>query len=261
MATMIAEASPSALFDWAKGFWELQPLQGIEEPNLVDLGIWTTFWAALYGCLCLLMPKECPDWVIRIHSNLHCAVILLLAGRCIFVVDERHPLSAARLNEANTPLQNLTMVISAGYFLFDLVWCLVYMGKDYTMLGHHVSSAAGLVASLLLGKSGYEAVAVLAGAEITNPFLSVRWFLRHLKAYDTPFACLNDTVFALTFAFVRVMAYHYFITGIDAHLVMKLGGLFLYLLSVVWCVLIFQVYARRYILKTARRRQPQLKAE
>jgi hypothetical protein len=54
-----------------------------------------------------------------------------------------------------------------------------------------------------LGESGYESAAVLAGAELTNPFLAVRWFLKALGYYNTPFGLVNDTFFAVTFTFLR----------------------------------------------------------
>ena len=119
---------------WPASVWDCQPLAGLADPKLGDLATWTLFWAALYGCLHLALPKERPDWISRIESSLHACVALvrlsisafsekihvlsfaqILAGRCIFIEDERHPLDPTRLHELNTPLQNLTLVISCGY--------------------------------------------------------------------------------------------------------------------------------------------------
>lgn len=64
-----------------------------------------------------------------------------------------------------------------------------------------------LVVSLILGESGYEAVITLAGAEITQPFLQTRWYLRELGMYNNnTFAWINDTIFLLTFTFMRYTA-------------------------------------------------------
>eukprot|EP00730_Choanoeca_flexa_P012611 TRINITY_DN4446_c0_g1_i1.p1 TRINITY_DN4446_c0_g1~~TRINITY_DN4446_c0_g1_i1.p1 ORF type:complete len:197 (+),score=26.75 TRINITY_DN4446_c0_g1_i1:455-1045(+) len=179
-----------------------------------------------------------------------------LAFRCIFVEDDRHPLDPARLHEPNTALQNLTLVVSSGYFMFDLGWCLIYQ-QDPTMLVHHFSSAAALITSLLLGESGYESAAVLAGAELTNPFLAVRWFLKSMDQYNTAFGLLNDTIFAVTFSFLRIgwgsgMFYNYFIRGVEGHPLIKLGGGLLYLISVFWCVMIWKVYITKHFLSATK---------
>eukprot|EP00045_Choanoeca_perplexa_P022278 m.8960 g.8960 ORF g.8960 m.8960 type:complete len:255 (-) comp9327_c0_seq1:6-770(-) len=235
---------------WPSSIWDCQPLAGLHDPTLVDLLIWSAFWTALYACLTIAMPKEKPDWVIRIHSTLHATIALTLSFRCIFVEDERHPLDPSRLHEPNTALQNLTLVMSSGYFLFDFIWCMVYE-REATMLAHHVSSAIALVASLLLGESGYETTAVLAGSELTNPFLATRWYLKSLGYYKTRFGFINDTFFAVTFTFLRIgwgsgMFYNYFIRGVEGHPLIKVGGGLLYLISVYWCFMIWKVYRYKW---------------
>ena len=60
-----------------------------------------------------------------------------------------------------------------------------------------------MATSLFLGESGYEATAALAGAELTNPFLAVRWYLKSLGMYQSRFGMINDAIFTVSFTFVR----------------------------------------------------------
>ena len=45
-------------------------------------------------------------------------------------------------------------------------------------MAHHFVSLSGLFWCLITGYYGTEAIATIAGAEVTNPLLQARWFLR-----------------------------------------------------------------------------------
>jgi hypothetical protein len=143
------------------------------------------------------------------------------------------------------------MQISLGYFLFDVVWCLVYQADDYVMLIHHVASISGLVAGLYLGTSGTELVATIGGAEFSNPMLQSRWFLREVGLYDTAYDFVTDTIFTVSFAFVRFgvgtpLLYCTFREG-RTHWFLMIGATALYILSIVWFVAIAKMYHKRYM--------------
>ncbi len=72
------------------------------------------------------------------------------------------------------------------------------------MLLHHVFSILGITAVLLRGNSGTEMMAAIFGAEITNPLLQVRWFLRTLGKHKTWYYEINDILFMSLFGIMRL---------------------------------------------------------
>lgn len=61
----------------------------------------------------------------------------------------------------NTPLQDLTLVVSLGYFLFDLTWCLHHQTETFIMIVHHVTSVISIGLVLFERTSAAEAVSYI----------------------------------------------------------------------------------------------------
>ena len=72
------------------------------------------------------------------------------------------------------------------------------------MLLHHTLSIAGLTTCFVLGWWGTEMVATIFGAEITNPLLQLRWFLRETGKYNTLLGDIVDIAFMFLFGFFRI---------------------------------------------------------
>ena len=72
------------------------------------------------------------------------------------------------------------------------------------MLLHHTLSIAGLTTCFALGWWGTEMVTTIFGAEITNPLLQLRWFLRETGNYKTLFGDIVDLSFMFLFGFFRI---------------------------------------------------------
>lgn len=140
-------------------------------------------------------------------------------------------------------MQTITMQVSLGYFLFDLAFCTYYRDEKMLMLVHHFSSILGLLYGLLTGVSGAEVVATVAGAEITNPSLHTRWFVLHSNQYrGSTLALVNDIVFTATFFAARVLVgtvlTFMVLTSPRVHWPVKVGGVILYILGIVWFICI-----------------------
>jgi hypothetical protein len=75
------------------------------------------------------------------------------------------------------------MQICLGYFIFDFAWLLVHQPTEYVMMVHHITSGSGLLFSLYYGVSGCELLATIGGAEVSNPLLQARWFLKETKQH------------------------------------------------------------------------------
>ena len=104
----------------------------------------------------------------------------------------------------STPLQVLTLLVSLGYFMFDMGWCIFFRTEGPLMLAHHTLSILGMLMTLGLGESGSETCAVLFGSEITNPLLQARWFLKRAGQYDSLAGDAVDLLFILLFGIVRI---------------------------------------------------------
>ena len=91
----------------------------------------------------------------------------------------------------------------------------------------------------------------IGGAEITNPLLQTRWFLRETGQYAGPRALLVDTLFAFTFGLSRLGFGTWLLVvtlrGDATHWFLKCGAVVLYSISVLWFVAILGMYRRRYL--------------
>lgn len=108
------------------------------------------------------------------------------------------------------------------------------------MLVHHAASMTALLLALLMGVSGCETCAVIFGSELTNPLLQTRWFLRQLGRYDGLLGDMVDLLFITLFASVRVgvgtVMFYCELTSPRTTLVMKLGGVVMYVIAWVFMV-------------------------
>ena len=212
-------------------------------PVLSCFCIWTIF----YNFLCVYNNKRSWEWNCRLVTVCHGLLSCVISLCCAFYTG---PWPFDALGEASTPLQTLCIAITLGYFLFDFLWCILMGTEGIDMLLHHVTSICGLALSLYLEESGAELIATIFGSEISNPCLQVRWFLRETAKYDTSLAKLNDVVFILLFLCIRIGlgAWLFLETMVSPKTsgLIKLGGVALYLLSLVWMVLILRFARKRF---------------
>lgn len=121
------------------------------------------------------------------------------------------------------------------------------------MLAHHVVSLIGLFWSVYHHKFGGEVTAVCFGAEITNPMLQFRWFLREHKQYNTTLGAINDYLFVFSFAFWRFVLgtkfYFHAMKSDKTDMVIKGGATALYLISAIFMYSIGKFFVRKYILQ------------
>ena len=216
-------------------------------PTLSAVASCFCLWTSFYYLTCIVNHKRTVEWNCRIVTVCHG---LLSITMCLYCACYTGPWPFDALGEKNTSQQTLCIVVTLGYFLFDFIWC-IYMGTEgIDMLLHHVTSICGLTLSLYLESSGSELIATIFGSEVSNPSLQVRWFLRETGYYQTPIAKLNDVVFILLFLFIRIGlgAWLFLCTMLSPKpaVVIKLGGVALYSLSVVWMILIVRFSKRRF---------------
>ncbi|KAL5019845.1 hypothetical protein ScPMuIL_002737 [Solemya velum] len=212
------------------------------------LTLWTSFfsWVTLYFTLCLLNPKRNYEWHCRLVTTLHAIVITSLAAWCAFV---EGPWPFTDAGGPNTPTQLFTVTVCFGYFLFDFLWCLYFQTEDTVMLVHHSLSLVGLGLTFLMGKYGTEMVATICGAELTNPLLQLRWFLREMGRADSVLAEIVDHAFMISFGLLRIgvgsaLLYCYFQQPTD--LLGRFGGVVIYTIGWIFWISIVQYAIKKY---------------
>ncbi|KAJ0004124.1 hypothetical protein NQD34_010338 [Periophthalmus magnuspinnatus] len=194
-------------------------------------------WLTLYLLLCAAFREHSAEWNCRLVTLSHGILIVLLTAYVVFI-DGPWPLTHA--GSENTELQVLSLCVCLGYFLFDLSWCLLHRSEGPVMLAHHAASILGILLTLWLGSSGCETCGVIFGSELTNPLLQARWFLRQVGLYETVLGDLVDVLFISLFAGVRVgvgtAMFYCQLTSPRPALLMKLGGVVMYVLAWVFMV-------------------------
>lgn len=218
--------------------------------------IWLTIfcsflWTLFYALLCCLNYARNHEWNCRIVATSHALLLTTSINVISFVIG---PWPFAHFAETNTLLQNLALSVSAGYFLFDTLWCIFMQSEGVLMLLHHMISLMALIGGLMHEKSACEVTAVIWGSELTNPFLQIRWFLKETQKYETTFARLNDIIFVTLFATVRI--------GIGSYLCciivlysqstvwwIKLGGIIFHSISFIWMWQISRFAKKRFIMQ------------
>ncbi|XP_062391809.1 TLC domain-containing protein 5 [Sardina pilchardus] len=194
-------------------------------------------WVFVYAFICYVNAPRGYEWNCRLVTLFHGILIVLLTAYIAFIDG---PWPFTHVGEENTPMQVLTVLISMGYFIFDMGWCMYFRTEGPVMLAHHVLSVMGMLLTLGLGESGTESCAVIFGSEITNPLLQTRWFLKRAGQYDTLAGDAVDVLFIFLFGLVRIGIGGFLlvavVTSARTKLVIKAEGVAIYTLSWIFMV-------------------------
>uniref|UniRef100_A0A0B6ZI29 TLC domain-containing protein n=1 Tax=Arion vulgaris TaxID=1028688 RepID=A0A0B6ZI29_9EUPU len=224
--------------------------------DLLEVLTYVFLWTTLYFTLCLWNSARSYEWHCRTVTTVHAIIVSCMAIYCTFRFG---PWPFTDAGGPNSPLQVRTVSLCLGYFLFDVIWCLYFRTEGPAMMAHHFLSIAGLTWCLMSGSYGTELLATIGGAEITNPLLQFRWFLRETGRYKTLLGDIVDWAFMLLFGFFRigfgsVLLYSYFQQDTDFW--GRLGGVSIYIIGWIFFINIvnyaIRKYTRRYQAWTAR---------
>nr|CAD7412740.1 unnamed protein product [Timema poppensis] len=172
----------------------------------------TAVWSILYQGIKWRLDME-PEWACRLLTLCHAVTATSLSALCAYV----GPWPLTDPGGPITVLQYGALIVSLGYFIFDMIWCLYHQTEGTTMLVHHAVSIVALGRILMKGYSGTEAVAGIGGLEITNPLLQVRWFLRTAGYKNTIPFVLVEMCFMATFFVIRILGGAYLLYATIAH--------------------------------------------
>lgn len=212
------------------------------------------FWANVYFYLSIFNRNCSPEWNCRIITLAHGVVVTFLCFCCVFITG---PWPFTYIAQPNTPFHTAIIIISIGYFIFDLMWCIWYQTEGPVMMAHHCVSLVGLTYGLYTGTYGCELVSMIGGSESSNPFLQTRWFLKESNMYYGIVEKLIDYGFVAIFIFLRLgvgSVYHYFVQSYPGGiaLVPMVGGWAFYIISVIFGVQILGFFVKKHVLKRRR---------
>jgi TLC domain len=97
-----------------------------------------------------------------------------------------------------------------GYFIFDLFWCFIH-GETLVMKFHHLLTVTGLFYYSFKISKQYYIVYSIGLTEITNPFLQVRWFLKHHGLREGILFKIVETLLIAMFFIMRVLVLSYYL--------------------------------------------------
>ena len=170
---------------------------------MIDVFTYFTLWCGLYGALLVFNRKCSAEWNSRVMALIHAVVVARNVEFCVFTTNLHD------FGLTNTACENMIVAISAGYFVLDTTWCICMRTENLTMMLHHFLSLISLLGVRYLDYSAKEVLIMLWCAEITNPFLQFRWFLRENNLHTKLYSKINEFVFVVLFLFMRLFVSSY----------------------------------------------------
>lgn len=209
-----------------------------------------TTWALFYSLTRVVLRNCSAMYCVRVVTFMHGLIVAIVTGIIHFYIG---PAPWDVFGANNKVFHNAILIVTLGYFLFDFTWCCMSGTEGAPMLAHHVVSLFILSFTLYTQKSGAEVTAVCFGAEVTNPLLQLRWFLREHNHYETLVGNVNDYIFVFSFAFWRFGPGSYLlyraVTSEQVDVVVKAGAVLLYLISLVFMHGVGKFFLRKYYWK------------
>lgn len=164
-----------------------------------------------------LSVEKKEEFHTRTCSTVH-AVLVSIACVYIVVADEE---AKKDMVEGDSWLARSSLAFAIGYLMSDLRFCIRNINKDFGSFCHHLSALYPYSLVILLGILSYYANFRLM-AEISTPFVNIRWYYDVTGRKDSPIYFYNGLILAATFFLFRIAVmptYYYLVysvVGTDA---------------------------------------------
>ncbi len=207
-------------------------------------------WVNSYNILLAINIKQSAECNCRILSGFHGVFSTLLCFVSAFILG---PWPFSYVGFPPNQLHCAIIVVSLGYFLFDLLWCMYMQTEEYIMLVHHLLSLLGLSYVLWFNLYGCEITSILGASELTNPILQLRWFFKQSGKYTGTVEKLIDWSFFILFVCARIIlgSALYIKLFLSPRLTTfaKVAGTGMHAVGVVFSIYIMLFIYRKYIKK------------
>ncbi|KAK5643754.1 hypothetical protein RI129_007599 [Pyrocoelia pectoralis] len=215
---------------------------------------WAVFsivvWNGLYLAAQSLLPNKSSEYYSCLRSLCH-ALFCIIFGLQQCIADA--PLFSIPC-KSNCDSQNGILLVSFGYFITNLLWCLYYQPHKRIMLIHHMYSCIVLTRTLFSGTYGRLTTCLIGVLEFSNPFLQARWLIRAHEQQHSELFKIVEIMFVLIFFLLRIligtMVLIYVFSTSDISIEYKFHGLFIYTVSVAFMWEIYKYIISRHIQHT-----------
>lgn len=202
-------------------------------------------WTLGYFALRRLLSSKTPEYSCRLITLVHGLVASTVGMNQCFLNENpfEHP------DWITNDTQNILLIFSLGYFIFDLTWCSYYRTETRLMIMHHIYSIYTLKGILSKGYSGAQASCSIGCMEITNPLLQLRWFLRSEGYHKTlTFFFVEVSFFILFFTFRLIIGSYILLTVLfeNNDIDFKIASILLYFISAMFMVQIIKYATLKY---------------
>ncbi|GBG26367.1 Transmembrane protein 136 [Hondaea fermentalgiana] len=214
---------------------------------------WALRWIALFMTCnkAAELELEGNDFAVyanRVVSMIHAAFSAVLAGKAALYYDGQGFLTY-NLQGPNEPWHEAFLPVVAGYMVYDMLWELMHSKSkpDLLVYAHHILVAVTCWWSLWTGEHGKILAMTTFLSELTTPFLSAKYLLKHHKMADETLGLANDAVFALGFLFFRCFWGSIFTLTVllsGAHPFIMAGGMAMQSINYTWGLSIGKKIAR-----------------
>ena len=222
----------------------------MEEAMLLCFAMSLLFWIFLHLLLKLFINSEKDEWnrkLIGIFQGILTSLLAIISSVLI------GPCPISYIGQPNTMLHNWIVNISAGFFLFDIMWLVWHQlaWKRNIIIIHHIMTLVGIAYVLYNGIHGCELVLVLGAFESTNPCLQIRWFMRKLNWYHGRGAMMFDYMYTFSFLVIRMLAgtlfFAYFMLHPAVTCSPKIGIFLFQLMNYHFVIDVFSSFCDKYL--------------
>jgi len=168
------------------------------EPR-VGMLIAIALWASLYELLRSLpgLNKRHFAFISRSLAIVHSLLAVAMAFPLVVFMD-----GGMSIGTPNTTGQTLLIIISFGYYCFDVLSWLMHgyqrRKTDWCQICYSAAAVTSLSCALYTGRSAGDCTMGILLGELSNPFMYGRYLLWCLGLSEKPLARLNNFVFIIT---------------------------------------------------------------
>lgn len=145
------------------------------------------------------------------------------------------------------------LAISTGFFLSDLITCILYNIGGYVMIFHHIMCLIPCIGSLYTGYCQVNVV-FFHITEITTPFINNRWWLYKMGLEKTKLYFYNGILLFIFWGLGRILPFFYYTSimyeqhssglinalNIPEKWIYYVAPIFLFILNSYWYILIIK---------------------
>jgi len=208
-------------------------------------------WWLIYGFIHFFInvnlekKKELYDTKTRFVSIIHASLIFVLSAIDTFLYQD------SKCGCENTYFQTMICLISASYFLYDLINCILLDVSDTEMVFHHISVILGYWSGLAYNNSAREMIRALVVSEITCPIMHLRMILKNYGLKNTKLHFVLDVIYMATYLIARMIygtrVIIYTVFCKTNLIIVKAAGIFVWVQSIIFSRRMIHIIRHRYL--------------